>query len=115
MPENYVLEVLMLLVGCAILGTGVYLEVAADVAMLPGESFVRAVSNTWHTEFGVTKICFDVSMTAIAAGISLYQAGQVDGVREGTILAAVLVGYIARVLSRRLHCFDVLLGRQEAA
>ena len=110
MPDSYVLEVLLLAVGCCVLGLGVYMEVAADVAMLPGESFVRAVSSTWHTEFGVTKICFDVSMTVIAAAISLFEAGQVAGVREGTVLAALLVGYIARVLSRRLHLFDALLA-----
>lgn len=110
MPQNYALELLMLAVGCAILGFGVYLEVVADVAMLPGESFVRAVCTTWHTEFGVSKICFDVSMTAIAVGVSLVKTGQVAGVREGTVIAALLVGYIARVLRRRLRLFDALLA-----
>lgn len=109
MPQNYALEIL-LLVGCAVLGFGVYLEVVADVAMLPGESFVRAVSTTWHTEFGVTKICFDVSMAVMAVAFSLVKTGQVAGVREGTIIAALLVGYIARVLRRRLHLFDALLA-----
>ena len=109
MPQSYALEILLLLVGCAVLGFGVYLEVVADVAMLPGESFVRAVSTTWHTEFGVTKICFDVSMAVMAVAFSLVKTGQVAGVREGTIIAALLVGYIARVLRRRLHFFDALL------
>lgn len=45
-----------LLTGCLVLGFGVYLEVRADVAMLPGESFVRAVTATWNTDFGITKI-----------------------------------------------------------
>ena len=112
-PVHYVQQVLLLVVGCAILGLGVYMEVVADVAMLPGESFVRAVSTTWSTEFGVTKICFDISMTVIAGAISLYEVQQVNGVREGTVIAALLVGYIARVLSRRIHCFDALLGHRE--
>lgn len=38
--------VVSLLIGCAVLGFGVYLEVLADVAMLPGESFVRAIVAT---------------------------------------------------------------------
>ena len=41
---------------------------------------------TWHTEFGVTKICFDVSMTVIAGVLSFVFAGKLDGVREGTVI-----------------------------
>ena len=33
-------------IGCLILGFGVYTEVLANVAMLPGESFVRAIVMT---------------------------------------------------------------------
>ena len=64
-PGNYFASVAYLLIGCVILGFGVYTEVLANVAMLPGESFVRAVSSTWKTEFGSTKVAFDVSLTVI--------------------------------------------------
>lgn len=95
-PQTYPVKVLYLLIGCVILGFGVYIEVVANVAMLPGESFVRAVSSTWNTEFGTTKVAFDVSMTVIAAVLSFVFARQLNGVREGTIIAAILVGFIAR-------------------
>lgn len=55
-PQFYIWGVISLLTGCLVLGFGVYLEVLADVAMLPGESFVRAVTATWNTDFGITKI-----------------------------------------------------------
>ena len=45
-PEAYIFKIIYLLIGCVILGFGVYIEVLANVAMLPGESFVRAVSST---------------------------------------------------------------------
>ena len=48
-PQSYLSSVVYLLIGCVILGFGVYTEVLANVAMLPGESFVRAVSSTWKT------------------------------------------------------------------
>lgn len=101
-PQFYVVKIMYLILGCIVLGFGVYLEVLADVAMLPGESFVRAVSTTWKTDFGITKICFDVSMTVGAVIISFVCDGRLDGVREGTIIAAFLVGFIARILSRML-------------
>ena len=44
-PQSYISSVIYLLIGCVILGFGVYTEVLANVAMLPGESFVRAVSS----------------------------------------------------------------------
>ena len=101
-PQTYLSSVVYLLIGCVILGFGVYTEVLADVAMLPGESFVRAVSSTWKTEFGSTKVAFDVSLAVIAAVLSLLFAHRLDGVREGTIIAALLVGFIARLFGRRL-------------
>ncbi len=102
-PENYIVKVIALLVGCAVLGFGVYLEVVADVVMLPGESFVRAIVQTWNTNFGTTKICFDTSMAVIAAALSFVFADSLNGVREGTIIAALLVGYIARLLGQKIN------------
>lgn len=69
-PQTYIMKIVYLLIGCLILGFGVYMEVLADVVMLPGESFVRAIVLTWRTNFGTTKICFDVSMAVIAAVLS---------------------------------------------
>lgn len=70
-PQGYAVKLVALVAGCIVLGFGVYLEVLADVVMLPGESFVRAVVQVWHTNFGTTKIIFDSSMTVIAAVLSL--------------------------------------------
>lgn len=95
-PQQYWVKIVTLLVGCLILGIGVYMEVLANVAMLPGESFVRAVSSTWDFEFGTVKIIFDTSMVVIAAVLSFILSHQLLGVREGTVIAALLVGFIAR-------------------
>ena len=103
-PQMYAAKVAYLLIGCLILGVGVYMEVLADVVMLPGESFVRAVVARWETEFGVTKIAFDVSMAA-----SFFLARELNGVREGTIVAALLVGFIARTIGKKLHFLPGML------
>ena len=110
-PQSYLSSVVYLLIGCVVLGFGVYTEVLANVAMLPGESFVRAVSSTWKTEFGSTKVAFDVSLTVIATVLSMIFAHRLDGVREGTIIAALLVGFIARLFGRRLTFLGPLLFR----
>lgn len=102
-PVTYPVKFAALLAGCAVLGFGVYLEVLADVVMLPGESFVRAVVQTWGTNFGTTKILFDSSMTVIAGVLSFVFMGRLNGVREGTILAALLVGFMAKLFGKRLE------------
>lgn len=108
-PQNYFMKVIALLIGCLILGFGVYLEVVADVVMLPGESFVRAIVQRWNTNFGTTKIAFDSSMTILAALLSFVFFGRLNGVREGTIIAALLVGFIARLFGKKLQFFAARL------
>ena len=111
-PQSYPVKVADLLIGCVILGFGVFLEVIADVVMLPGESFVRVVVFRWKTEFGGTKVAFDVSMTVIAAVLSFAFQGRLNGVREGTVAAAILVGFIARLFGRKLEILPrVLFGK----
>lgn len=99
-PETYAMKVVSLIVGCLILGFGVFMEMVANVAMLPGEATVRAVSDVFSTDFGKTKIAFDSSMTVIAAILSFIMFRHLDGVREGTIVAAILVGFIARLFKK---------------
>lgn len=108
-PGAYGLKIIYLLIGCVILGFGVYMEVLANVAMLPGESFVRAVSTTWNTNFGNTKVAFDVSLSVIAAVLSFLFVHRLEGVREGTIIAALLVGFTARLLGRYLAFLKPIL------
>ena len=112
-PQVYIMKIIYLLIGCLILGFGVYMEVLADVVMLPGESFVRAIVLTWKTNFGTTKICFDVSMSVIAAILSFVFTGRLNGVREGTIIAALLVGFIARVAGKKLAFVKPMLFPEE--
>lgn len=101
-PEMYGTKMLSLLLGCVILGVGVFMEVAANVVMLPGEAFVNSVVRTFHTDFGKTKVVFDSSVTMIAALIGVVLYHKLAGVGEGTVIAAVLVGMIARFLKRNV-------------
>ena len=53
-PQHYFIKLIALIIGCIVLGFGVYIEI-------PGESFVRAIVQTWNTNFGTTKIIFNSS------------------------------------------------------
>lgn len=108
-PETYAMKVVSLIVGCLILGFGVFMEMVANVAMLPGEATVRVVSDVFSTDFGKTKIAFDSSMTVIAAILSFIMFKHLDGVREGTIVAAILVGFIARLFKKYIGGIEKIL------
>lgn len=108
-PTNYVLRFVALIAGCLILGFGVYIEVIADVVMLPGEAFVKAVTKRFHTEFGITKVCFDASMTIFAGILSFIMFAELNGVGIGTVIAALIVGIIARFFGKVLTPLTHLL------
>ena len=99
-PQTYPAKVCSLLLGCLVLGFGVFIEVAANVVMLPGECTVKAISTRWNTNFGKIKVAVDVTMAATAAVLGLLLFHTLTGVREGTFISALLVGTIARLFGR---------------
>ncbi len=55
------------------------------------------------------KIAFDVAYIAVSAAICLLFTGKLQGVREGSIVAALLVGNIIRVLNNQ---FERIFGKK---
>ena len=101
-PHFYPLQILSLLVGCVVLGFGVFMEVAANVVMLPGECTVKSITMRWHTDFGKTKIAVDVTMVVVAAVLGFILCGKLTGIREGSVISALLVGFIARSVGKMI-------------
>lgn len=90
--ESYFEQVLMIVIGSAILALGVTLEVISDVLYVPGEGIVRAIARKMHCEFGRVKVYFDIIQCVLAIVLSLVFLNSIQGLREGTILSAILVG-----------------------
>ena len=98
-PIGYISQMGNLLIGCLILALGIALEVKADVAMMAGEYFVRVLSKRFRKDFGYMKLGFDWSLVALAVILSFCFMGGLYGVREGTVIAALLVGPIVHFVS----------------
>lgn len=105
-------QVFWCLLGCVVLAFGVFLEVKAGITYLPGEGLAMAISDTFKKEFGKAKIGVDSSMVILGVLSSFILLFHLEGVREGTIVAALLVGYLARLYSRKLSVVDLWLGNQ---
>lgn len=102
-PEKYPLKFLALLLGCVIIAFGAYFEVVADVTMLPADGFSRAISKVTNKNFGTIKLITDSSQAVIAALVGIVCLHQLAGVREGTIIGALLIGNIIKIIGHGLR------------
>lgn len=87
----------MLIIGAVILAVGVTLEVIADIIYIPGEGAVRAISKKFGFEFGKAKIIFDVAQCVIAIILGIIFLHRIEGIREGTVITALMVGPLVSV------------------
>ena len=101
-PAVYPLRIVTLLAGCMILAFGAYLENAGGVVMLAGDAFVRAFGIVTHRCFGSARFVTDIIWTSISAVLCLVFLHELIGVREGTVIATLLVGNIVRFYTRKL-------------
>ena len=101
-PGNYGLSMALLLAGCVVQAVGVVLEIKPHVAMMSAEAFVKYASQRYHREFGQFKVCFDVTLVTLAAVLSYTLSQRIEGIREGSLIAACLTGYIVTFLNRRI-------------
>lgn len=113
-PEAYAGRIGVLLAGCVILSVGIALEVKADIAMMSGEYFVKAISRRLRKDFGYVKLGFDITLVVLSCVLSLVFMSEVRGVREGTVVAALLVGPIVHMISPFYRRFDRWIGRGDA-
>lgn len=93
----YPIQFLFMILGCVILALGIWIQLKGAVAMLPGEAMNRAISKVFSLRYENVKIFFDILYIAIAAAICLIFLGKLKGVREGSIIAAILVGNIIKL------------------
>ena len=95
-PENYFLRIIEEIIGCAVLAYGIICLLAANISLMPGDGLIKTISQVYHRGYGAVKMCFDMGIVASAVIFSLCWFGNVTGVREGTLVAAFLVGFIIK-------------------
>ena len=106
--SGYPMQFVFMLLGCIILALGIWIQYKGGVAMLPGEAMNRAISKMTGRKYENVKIFFDLFYIAVAALICLVFLGELKGVREGSIIAALAVGSMIKLFNR---CFDRLTAR----
>lgn len=103
--DPYFWRLICVALGTLCLGFGIAIQVVADAILNSGEAFVKAVADTLHKEFGNVKVVFDVCNVAVAIILSLIFFGTIKGTREGTIIAALTLGFVVKFITPKIKPF----------
>lgn len=101
-PNSYITSIILLLIGCVVQSTAVVLEVKPNVVMMSAEGFVKYSADRYNKEFGKIKRKFDIFLVVLAVLASLVMSKHIQGVREGTVIAALITGTIVTFISQKL-------------
>lgn len=96
--------------GCFLCAFGIFTFVKADMIPLSAEGLCLALSRTFKWDFSWVKVGVDCAMLALAVCASLLLLGEVQGVREGSVICACCTGLIIGQLFKHFPYWDKLLA-----
>lgn len=113
--NTYYWSIFWVISGSVTLALGISLQVLANVAMVSGEAVVKQIASKFKFEFGYVKLGFDLTLVFLAVVSSLLCTGfsQVEGIREGTIVGALLVGPLVRLFRPHLGFINLFFYSQD--
>ena len=113
--SNYVQQWLLCIAGIFLIALGISLEVTANLVTTAGEGIVLAICRVVPVKFSNMKIIFDVTLVCISIVLSFVFLGHLDGVREGTVAAAIFVGLITKQTNRLMNRIESILGNTKSS
>lgn len=112
--SGHISQIIKQLLGATILGAAVAAEVRCGSVTMPGEGIQVAISRVSGIPFPKVKIMVDTMLViiAVACGYLFFGYWMWNVVGPGTLFAMFYVGYVVKLVSRRLGWFDRLLAYQ---
>ncbi len=101
--NNYFMALIYLLISIVFVAIGILFYLNAMILALPGEGVIQAASYKAQIKLSSAKIIFDWSLIIIATLLSLVCLGGLNGIREGTVIAAFGVGTCIKLLESVLE------------
>lgn len=100
MPYGYAMCLLTFAVGSLTIALNITFQVIGNVAKLPCDAFVIILAARINKKLGWVKFSFDAFLVITAAIMSLVCSGftEIIGIREGTVLGALLIGPLVQLL-----------------
>lgn len=104
-PTTYFAQLVMLAASIVLIGFSLVLYIDVRIAPMPPEGLVTCIADKLSKPFPKIKTLFDCA--SVLAGLSLcfLFLGKVVGIREGTVITALLVGKLTGFFRKRLTPF----------
>lgn len=99
---TYFGQLAMLAASILLIGFALVLYIEVDLAPMPAEGLVGCLAGKLKKPFPTMKILFDCASVLVGVVLSLVFLGRLAGIREGTIITALLAGKIMGILRKRL-------------
>ena len=96
-PGSYPLQLLYLLVSIPLVAAGILLYLCPNLFPMPGEGLCLAVTKKTGLSVGTAKTIFDCTVVLLSVAASLLYFKTLVGVREGTVICALLTGNVIKV------------------
>ena len=103
----------MLAISIVLIAAGIYFYLLARLVPMPMEGLAQALSKKTKKPFTTMKTVTDCVAVALAAVLSLVFLGRLDGVREGTLITALVVGKVIAVMKKPLKPLENRLWPEE--
>lgn len=93
----YPLQLFYMVLGSYMLGSSINIYMKAKWMPIPTEGLARAVSERFNIPFSLAKNICDIIIVAFAVILSLSYYKGFYGIREGTVISAILVGRFVKL------------------
>ncbi len=98
---TYLGQLAMLAISIVLIATGISLYVNAKLVNMPMEGLTQAVTDKITKKpFHDTKVLIDCTVVVLAIIISLVFLRDLEGVREGTIISAFVIGRVMKPIQK---------------
>lgn len=97
---TYFGQLVMLAASILLIGFSLVLYIDVKIAPMPAEGLVGCIAEKTGKPFSNMKTMFDCASVAAAIVLSLLFLGKLSGIREGTILTALLAGRMMGLLRK---------------
>lgn len=99
-PDNYGIRLLCCLFSMMILAIGIHIYLKPNFFILPAEGTMQVISQRFDIPLHRAKIIFDSTVVGCSILLSYLFLGKLEGVREGTVLAAFGVGFCLKFVRK---------------
>lgn len=92
----YIGQLLMLIISIVLIGIGVSMYINAKLLPMPMEGLSLTIAQVTGVKFSTMKTIVDTVVVVVGIILSFIISGKLVGIREGTVIAAICVGFMVR-------------------